>query len=231
VDPFHVTRLDGILFDLDGVLVDSEPAHAWAWTELLRGEGVEFSLADYRRIGAGRSREAVIHAVLGTLPPEEHERLMQDKERLVERFVSKHGLEPVPGALAFARTAQDAGIGVAVATSSRAPKLLLGAIGAEDQFEVVIDRTMVTHGKPAPDLFLLAAHKLSANPHACWVVEDSSAGLEAGLAAGCHVLAVTTTQLRHALRRAHRVIDHFDEVHWTDLVDWMDRLDGAIGGG
>jgi len=223
-----VTRLDAILFDLDGVLVDSEAAHAWAWTELLRGEGVDFSLTDYRRVGAGRSREAVIHAVLGTLPPKEHERLMQGKERLVERFVSMHDLEPVPGALAFARTVQEAGIGVAVATSSRAPGLLLGAIGARDLFEVVVDRTMVDRGKPAPDLFLLAAHRLSADPRACWVVEDAPAGVEAGLAAGCHVLAVTTTHGRHALQRAHRVIDRFDEVHWKDLIDWM--VDGVVLG-
>ncbi|MBW2254520.1 MAG: HAD family phosphatase [Deltaproteobacteria bacterium] len=216
-----MTRLDAILLDLDGVLVASEPAHLWAWTELLRGEGVDFSAADYRRVGAGRPREAVIRAMLGPIAPTEHERLMQEKAGLVERFIAEHGLDPVPGALDFARSAQEAGIGVAVATSSRDPGLLLRAIGARDQFEVVVDRTMVARGKPAPDLFLLAAQRLSIDPHACWVVEDAPAGVEAGLAAGCHVLAVTTTHERHDLQQAHQVIDHFDEVHWNDLVAWM----------
>lgn len=225
-----MSRLEGLLLDLDGVLVDSQPAHLWAWTELLRGEGVAFSAADYRRVGAGRPREAVIQAMLGAVAPEEHERLMRLKAALVERYVSEHGLEPIPGALDFVCRARGSRVPVAVATSSRAPALLLGAIGATHHFEVVVDRTMVTRGKPWPDLYLLAARRLGADPHGCWVVEDAPAGVEAGLAAGCHVLAVTTTHQRDALSRAHLVVDGYDEVCLADLADRTRAFDGTAGG-
>lgn len=191
-----------VLFDLDGVIVDSGPAHAAAWQALFAEEGVAFGPADYERIAAGRPREAVIRAVLGDRS--DHDRLMRRKAELMRDVP----LQTVPGTMAFVEALR---LPHAIATSSRMPDFLLRNAGLAGRFQVVVDRSQVDHGKPAPDLFLRAAHRLSIDPTACLVIEDAPAGVEAGLAAGCTVVGIGDPE---RLARAHVVVDRLP-VEWA----------------
>lgn len=184
-----------VLFDLDGVIVDSGPAHAAAWQALFAEEGVRFGPEDYERIAAGRPREAVIRAVLGDRS--DHDRLMRRKAELMRDVP----LQTVPGTLDFVEALH---LPYAIATSSRMPDFLLRNAGLSERFAVVVDRSQVERGKPAPDLFLEAAARLGIEPVDCLVVEDAPAGVEAGLSAGCTVVGIGDPD---RLQRAHLVVD------------------------
>lgn len=203
-------RPDAVLFDLDGVIVDSTPAHAAAWTALFAEEGVAFGPADYEAVALGRSRDAVLREVLGDLAPDRMARLMARKVELVREWLDVHGLAPLPGTTAFLDALDAAGIPYAIATSSRTPELLLGAAGLLERFAVIVDRDDVEHGKPEPDLYLEAARRLGVDPARCWVVEDAPVGVEAGLAAGCRVIGLAAGGVDHGLSRAHRVVSRLD---------------------
>ena len=216
-----ITRLPvprGVLFDLDGVVVASGPAHRYGWTTLFAEEGVSFGPDDYQRIALGKPREAVIRAILGELPASEHERLMARKPVLVEAFIATHGLQPIPGTLPFVAALEARGIPFAIATSSRTPALLLGGAGVLDRFPVRVDRTQVAHGKPHPDLFLAAAERIGIAPEACWVVEDAEVGVAAGLAAGCTVIGLAVDGPDPSLGRAHAVVSDL-----SGLRDCLER--------
>ncbi|MFH1465759.1 MAG: HAD family phosphatase [Pseudomonadota bacterium] len=202
-----------VLFDLDGVLVLSAPAHLAAYAAILAREGRAFSMEDYERVGLGRSRREVLLRLLPGLGEARLAALMAEKERFTREHIAAHGLPEVPGALALVRALRARGVPVAVATASRTPGLLLGAIGAEDLFDAVVGGGEVTRPKPDPACYLRAAALLGVQPARCLVVEDSPLGVRAGKAAGCRVLAVTTTATAEALREAgaDEVLAGFDE--------------------
>lgn len=191
-----------VLFDLDGVLVLSAPAHHYAFAQILRREGRAFSMEDFERVGLGRARREVLNTLLPGLAEPRLVELMAEKERLTRAFIAAHGLPAVPGALDLVRALRARGLPVAVATASRTPGLLLGAIGAEDLFDVVVGGEEVALPKPDPACYLRAAALLGVDPAGCLVVEDSSLGVRAGKAAGARVLGVTTTATAASLRAA-----------------------------
>jgi beta-phosphoglucomutase family hydrolase len=196
----------GVLFDLDGVVVASGPAHAHAWTRLFAEHGVDFGPTDYEAVALGKPREAVIRAVLGELPPDEHARLMARKPVFVEQFIAAHGLSCIPGTMPVVDALEERGIPFAIATSSRTPELLLDGAGVLDRFPVRVDRSQVERGKPHPDLFLAAADRLGLPPEECWVVEDAEVGVSAGLAAGCTVIGLAVDGPDASLSAAHAVV-------------------------
>jgi HAD superfamily hydrolase (TIGR01509 family) len=191
-----------VLFDLDGVLVLSAPAHHFAFAQILAREGRSFGMEDFHRIGLGRARREVLLSLLPGLIEPRLSELMAEKERLTREYIAAHGLPAVPGALALVRALRARGLPVAVATASRAADLLLGAIGAADLFDAVVGGEEVAQPKPDPACYLRAAALLGVDPVRCLVVEDSVIGVRAGKAAGARVLGVTTTASVEALRVA-----------------------------
>ncbi len=200
---------------MDGVLVHSAPVHYGAYRAVLARRGRKLSAAEYGAM-FGRSREQVFRALLGELPAGELATLMQEKEEEVVRILETTALEPIPGAIELAVAASEAGLRIAVATSSRTPWLFLRAIGAEAVFSVVVDRTMVDRPKPEPDVFLRAAALVGVDPERCVVIEDSPLGLRAAKAAGCVAIGLTTSRSAEELCDADRVVDSFSEL--TDLL-------------
>lgn len=198
-----------VLFDLDGVLVLSEPAHAAAYERLFRPYGVAFSAEDYRKRALGRPRAWVIRHVLGDRPAAEMETLMADKARYTTDYVRAHGLPEVDGAVAFARSLS---VPRAVVTTSRTPDLFLGAIGASDVFDVVVDGSMVKEQKPSPEGYLRGAAGLGVDARDAVVIEDSPSGVAAGLASGAFVIGLTTTRAAEDLSAANVVVDGYAAV-------------------
>lgn len=199
-----------LLLDLDGVLVDSGPAHQAAWHALFAPYGVEFGPERYAADAAGRSRDAVIRQVLGRdvdLPT-----LMARKAELVDAWLASHGARPIPGASDFLHEADRRGLALAIATSSRMPHAFLRAAGLADRVPTIVHRGDVRHGKPAPDLFLEAARRLGIDPGACLVVEDAAVGIEAARTAGCPVVAITTTEQPDDLAAADVIVGELVEI-------------------
>jgi HAD superfamily hydrolase (TIGR01509 family) len=184
------SRFDLVIFDLDGVLVDSEPISCRVTAAALSEAGIEISEANVRHRFLGLSTASMLRAVEaehGCRLPASFQKTL--RARILEAF--EHELEPVAGvpavldALALKRC---------VASSSHPDRIRrsLELVGLLDRLAPnLFSATMVAHGKPAPDLFLLAAARMQAEPRRCLVVEDSEVGVRAGKAAGMTVFGFT----------------------------------------
>jgi HAD superfamily hydrolase (TIGR01509 family) len=189
-------RFDAVVFDMDGVLCDSESFIAEAAAEMLRRRyGIRVTRDDFLPfVGTGESRfisgAAAAHGVTVDLDV--------DKPLTYELYLEliPGRLQPVPGVHAFIRSLRTAGLGLALATSADRRKLEgnLAAIGLpESAFDVVLTAEHVTRTKPDPEVFLLAAERLGVPPTRCLVVEDALNGVLAARSAGCAALGITTT--------------------------------------
>ncbi|UJW75517.1 HAD family hydrolase [Rhizobium sp. SL42] len=182
-----------IIFDCDGVLVDSEPIALSVLTETLGMSGIAIDEEGAAKRYLGRSLTTV-----RSLVREEYGLQIDDpfltrmRDLLYARFSSE--LRPIHGIQTALDSLEAAGIAWCVASSSQIERiaLCLSATGMLDRFSPhIFSASMVTHGKPAPDLFLFAANKMGVEPSECLVVEDSPAGILAARAAGMDVLAFT----------------------------------------
>lgn len=207
-----------VLFDLDGVVVDSSQAHAHAWRALFAERGVDFGPERYVAEAAGRPRESVIRAVLGELAPDEHAWAMARKVEHVRDWLTHNTIPTLPGTPAFVDALDAAGIPYAIATSSRTPELLLRGAGLAGRFEVIVHRGLVAHGKPHPDLFVEAARRLDVPPEAAVVFEDAVVGVQAARAAGCPVIGLAPGVVPEGLHAADRVVERLD-IAW--IGDWL----------
>jgi HAD superfamily hydrolase (TIGR01509 family) len=200
--------MTAVIFDCDGTLVDSEPLARTAWERALAPHGYRLTDEDAEAcLGLPYPRVHAFFAERVALPRPEAfwEEFSSQLFALIDRE-----LAPFHDAIDAARELRSRGIPVAVASSSPRERLhrTLGRAGLLDAFDVTVAGDEVAHGKPAPDMFLLAAERLGVPAAACIVVEDSPPGVEAGLAAGMLTLAVCRVPGTEAsLAGAHRILD------------------------
>ncbi len=203
-----------IIFDLDGVLVDSETLSCQATADLLSERGIPIDEPEVRRLFLGRPIEAVFEHVLSTRGRPLDEDFAAKKHALYMQR-ARGRLRAFPGAREVIERLRGR-LPIAIASSGSPQKIAfsLEETGLAPLLEVICSTAEVKHGKPAPDLFLLAAAKLGVEARACMVVEDSPSGLEAACAAGMHAVGITTSLDGDALRRAgaREVIDSIDEL-------------------
>ena len=200
--------MTAVIFDCDGTLVDSEPLARTAWERALAPYGYALTDADAEAsVGLPYPRVHAYFAERAELPAAEP----FWGEFSGELFaVIDSELAPFDDAVGAARELRSRGVPVAVASSSPRDRLhrTLRRAGLLDAFDVTVAGDEVTNGKPAPDMFLLAAERLGAPPEECVVIEDSPPGVQAGVAAGMTTLAVCRVPGTEAtLAGADRVVD------------------------
>jgi beta-phosphoglucomutase family hydrolase len=200
-----------VLWDLDGVLVDSAPFHFQAWRELLASLGRELSEADFRRT-FGLRNDTILSDLVGDLPAAEVERLAARKEALFRR-AALGNIVPLPGALALLRLLRERGFKLALVSSTPHGNidLILGSLGAEAAFDVIVGEEDVTRGKPDPEGFLLAARRLGVPPEECVVIEDAPVGVEAAKRGGMRCVGVSRDRPRDALAKADLVVETLED--------------------
>lgn len=176
---------------MDGVLVDGEPLHFQAVNKLLATEGKAISLDDYKPYMGTKTGWADMIRDFGLTQPREHYSEMY-RAMILESYRTQS--EPLPGAVDLVRGLRSAGMRIGVASSSILPwvEACLARIGLEDAFDDITTGTDVDNGKPAPDIYLLAAERLSVNPRDCLAIEDAPAGILSAKAAGMECWAVRT---------------------------------------
>lgn len=198
-------RFAAVLFDMDGVLVDSEAFIAEAAIRMFRElHGLAVREEDFLPfVGAGENRYlgGVAERYGADLD------LERDKARTYELYgeIIRGRLKELPGAARFVRRCREAGLPVALATSADRIKMeySLAEIGLPPElFDAAVNGLEVEHKKPAPDIYLEAAARLGADPARCLVVEDAVNGAQAGKAAGARVLGLTSSFSGEELRRA-----------------------------
>jgi pseudouridine-5'-monophosphatase len=211
-----------VLFDMDGVLLDTENFYTEATQQIVArwGKTFDWSLKQ-NMVGrpAIESARYLVDALDLPITPEEY--LTEREDGLRTRMPQA---QPMPGAVALTRQLQDRGVPMAVATSSSREFFALKTTHHGDWFArfdtiIVGDDPRVAHGKPAPDIFLVAAEALGANPQDCLVVEDSPAGVEAAHAAQMQVLAVPYPGMNpERLQSADLLLESLEGVNAADLT-------------
>ena len=195
----HTTK--AVLWDLDGTLVDSAEFHWQAWRDVMAEEGSPVTHDQFVQ-SFGKRNDLILTGWLGAdADPERMRRLSDEKEARFRALVRAHGIEPLQGVRDWVARLHAGGWRQAIATS--APRLnletMVDAMRMRRFFGASVAAEDVTHGKPDPEVFLLAASRLGAEPHRSIVVEDVPAGIEAGKRAGMRTIGVS---LMHALRAA-----------------------------
>lgn len=206
-----------VIFDMDGVLLDSGAHHRDAWRQLLADLGVE-PAPDFWRCTIGRpAEEAVAHLLDRPVDAEEAAALARRKREHYRRLAAR-GTLPVAGAPAFVRMLAGQRVPRAVATSASRHDVesLLTEIGMREHFEVIVTADDVRWGKPNPEVYLRAAELLGSLPKGCLVFEDSVVGIHAARNAGMRVIGLTTA---HTVREllaagAERAIADFEGFEW-----------------
>lgn len=209
--------MNALIFDMDGVVADTEPAHHRSWATLAREEGVPFD-RDIALALRGRTREQSLEVLLAGRALAEADRIdwLARKQRLFLDDLARMGRDDVlPGVHALLAEARAAGVPCAIASSSRNARAVIERLGLTRHFTVIADGASVANPKPAPDVFLHAAVMLGVPPRRCVVIEDSRAGVDAALAGGFAVVSVGAEPLA-----AH----HVPTLEGVTLADLLERV-------
>jgi len=184
----------GVIFDLDGVIVSTDEYHYLAWMKMAKTEEIYFDREINERLrGVSRmeSLEIILERSRKEYTQQEKEVLASIKNEyykgMLTQLSDKHIL---PGVLKFLEELEERGIKKAIGSSSKNTDFILKQIGLKDRFDVIVDGNNIKNSKPDPEVFLLAAKLLDIAPENCVVIEDANAGIDAAKAAGTKAVAV-----------------------------------------
>ena len=204
----------GVIFDMDGVLVDSYRAHFESWRRLGRLHGLEMTEGQFAATFGRTSRDIIEHLWPGAATEDQAIEWDRYKEALYREMISADFPE-MPGAGELIAALAEAGFAMAIGSSGPPENVaaVLAKLHGAGHIAATVTGLEVTRGKPDPEVFLKAAGKLGLPPSRCAVIEDAPAGLEAARRAGMTAIAITGTASREALaQRADRVVDRLSEL-------------------
>lgn len=184
--------IKGILFDMDGLILDTEKLYTHFWQEAANALG--YPMTREQAIGMRSLNRDIGAAKLQSYfdRPIDYEAVRNKRIELMSAFIDREGVEAKPGIHELLTYLKEKGIKTAIATSSPIERTLqyLGSVGLENSFDELISGYMVEKGKPEPDIYLLAASKLGLKPNECLALEDSQSGLMSGSRAGCYPVMI-----------------------------------------
>ena len=220
----------GVIFDMDGVLVDSYEAHYQSWVRMARSRGWEMTRQQFKAT-FGRVSRDIIQRLWGDQVSGEEIPAIDDRKEEEYRAILREHFPEMDGAADLVRALHGAGFRLAVGSSGPKPNVetvidrLPG--GAGQCFDAYVHAMDVTHGKPHPEVFLKAAEKLRLPPRRCAVIEDSLMGLEAARRAEMIAIGLIGTARREQLAElAHVVVDSLRELtpqRVRELIDCSPR--------
>jgi beta-phosphoglucomutase len=209
-----------VIWDVDGVLIDSAEQHRQAWHALARENGFSYSEGDFWETFGMRNGD-IIPRVFGVSEPERMAALGERKEVIYRALLAREAA-PLPGAVELMAALHAAGYRQALGSSAPVENLrtIVQLLGIGSYLDATVSGETVARGKPAPDIFLLAAEKLGVAPARCLVIEDAPAGVAAAHAGGMRALAVRRAGQADApgLEAAERMVDSLRDVD-VALID------------
>lgn len=219
--------IDALVFDFDGIIVDSEPAHYRAFAEILALQGIEMTYDDYLRSFIGYDDRDALRVAFATAGQPLNETALPDlckaKAEAFDAIVRK-GLDTYPGVVALIESAARE---VPVAIASGAIRadidlMLQGVAGGRvtSCFSAIVTADNVSRSKPDPETYAVAALHIGVHPQHCLAIEDTSTGVTSATDAGLRTLAVTNTCGPDLLTNAERVIETLKGVDLAVLRQW-----------
>ncbi|HEX7895294.1 MAG TPA: HAD family phosphatase [Terriglobales bacterium] len=181
-----------VVFDMDGVLIDSHPAHRAAWESFLQSLGVRVSEDDLSFILEGRTRSEILRHFLGDLPEEQLQEYGRRKDEIFRDL--EHSIQPGPGVMAFLSKVEQMGLSCAVATSASEIRTAstIERLGLSAYFDAIITAADVNLGKPHPQVYRLACERLGVAPKQALAFDDAPAGVLSARSAGLRCIGVTS---------------------------------------
>jgi len=210
---------EAVIFDFDGVVVDSHPAHQQAWKTFFLSLEMEIPNAELAFIQEGQKREDILRHFLGNITPEQVERYGAQKDAILQDSALE--MKTINGFREFMVQVEAAGLATALGSSASRRRVedTLDRLDLKRCFRVIVTGDDVAQGKPDPAIFCQAAHGLGVAPENILVCEDAVAGVEAAKAAGMKCLAIAANGRTHLLEKAGagRVVPDFTSVRLDDL--------------
>lgn len=208
----HSAQAIGVIFDMDGVLVDSYAAHLESWQRLAGELGLSITDAQFDATFGRTSRE-IIRELFGITDPRVVA-AQDDRKEAIYRRIIRGNVPLMSGTTCLLQTLFGEGCRIAVGSSGPPENVALvcESAGLERYLHAKVTGDDVTHGKPDPEVFLLSAERLGLPPSRCVVVEDAPTGVEAAHRAGMRCIALAGTYGVDALARADCIVHSLDQI-------------------
>jgi beta-phosphoglucomutase family hydrolase len=213
-----MTSIQGVLWDLDGVITDTGELHFQTWVTSLAEMGITYTHEMFKAT-FGMNNAGVLTTLLGHLPePELLTQISNRKEQLFRDAVRGRA-QILPGVRDWLEHLQASGLRQAIASSAPQANIdaLIDELRLRDYFGAIVSGFALP-GKPDPAVFLKAAELIQVPPENCLVIEDAVPGVQAAKRAGMKCLAVMTTNPRSALSQADVIVERLDQISFTDLT-------------
>jgi beta-phosphoglucomutase family hydrolase len=209
----------GVIFDMDGTLLESTEADYRAWEKVFNNYNQELPFEKYAPMLGVKSAD-VIRNEIGFSNEQDVKRILKEKFDFFVDYVDRNPIKPVHAAEAFLKSLAEYPIKIALATSSRKEKMqmVLKQLDFVKYFEAIVTGDEVTNGKPAPDIFLLAAERLGLKPEDCMVIEDGPIGVAAAKSANMKCVAITETHQASQLGAADLIIDTYENADIREIA-------------
>jgi HAD superfamily hydrolase (TIGR01509 family) len=222
----------GVIFDIDGTMVNNTPYHRQAWFELCRRYAIELDHQSYHEKIHARSNDTIVPNLFGDGVDAAFVLKIEQEKEGIYRDSFRPVLQETPGLTALLETLRDAQIPCAAASNSPKPNVdfILDEMNLRRFFQAVTYRDLVKVGKPHPELLLKAAEGLGLPPERCMVFEDSASGFKAARAAGMPYIAITDGADPHELTEAHdaaAIHGDFTEIDPHKLSDFIKTTENA----
>jgi HAD superfamily hydrolase (TIGR01509 family) len=215
----------GLIFDMDGVLVNSNPFHKIAWGNFLIEKGYPFTDELFDTIISGRTGNTSLGMIMGEEIPEKliSGYLKEIDQEFQQIFGATEESVHFPGLFEFLDAIKSNGIKRALATSAPTGNVsqAIDKLGLQNYFHVIIDKNDVTRGKPDPEVYLTTLARLGVSKANCLVFEDSKAGVQAALAAGLRVIGISSSHTEEELLEegVTMVIKDFTNLSLNDILN------------
>lgn len=218
--PSDIRRLEAVIFDMDGVLVDSEPLHMIAIQKVLKKIGYVYSLKELERFIGVRDID-MWHTLIRERQMQITAEILTDMRlEIADEVFNRETIRPVVGIPEFMSAIRAKGLkmGIATSTARSNAEFLLRLLGFEELFDVIVTGSDIQQPKPNPEPYLKAAMLLGVAPQGCLAVEDSTHGIRAAKAAGCYTIAYASpSAIQQDTTPADLVVKHISEIHLDQI--------------
>ncbi len=194
----------GVIFDMDGTLMDNNPFHYQAWKIFCASSGRDLTLEEYQNQVSGKVNREILRYLFGSRLSDEEAVALGDRKEALYRENYRPCIRPLTGLMDLLGLLRENQVPTAIATSALPENIrfAMDQLGLGPFFDHIVDQGSITRGKPDPEIFLKAAEKLEIPPGRCLVFEDSIAGIRGAVAAGMPAVGITTSHGAQTLLQA-----------------------------
>ena len=207
--------ISAVIFDMDGVLIDSEPLQLKSFNKVLERYGKHVTMNDFKGSYMGKRDTQICGNMIAdyNLPISERD-FVKEKRKGYANILNVSIVKPTEGTASCLTLLKKNGLKLAIASSSSLEeiKAVAGKFGIADYFSTLVSAHDVTNGKPSPDVYLKAAEKLNIKPEMCAAIEDTPTGIKSAKSAGMVCIAITTTHKEVELKEADKIVRRLNEI-------------------